>query len=171
MYSLLSIIVNQVYNWFHLSMQSRIWQVKAGKSESVLYKYWKITHYFFRPVKVDSFLLSLYHLCSCILQTGSPTIETFLELLDKHPDVFYPTRTAKSLHTHWLLMKQYHLLPDQSIQPMPRGDHVLNFSDAEDLLTDEDLKVHNTVFLLVSKVLVYTNLFQFDCETSIFLLL
>ena len=117
------------------------------------------------------FLHSLYHLCSCILQTGSPTIETFLELLDKHPDVFYPTRTAKSLHTHWLLMKQYHLLPDQSIQPMPRGDHVLNFSDAEDLLTDEDLKVHNSVFLLVSKVLVYTNLFQFDCETSIFLLL
>lgn len=38
-------------------------------------------------------------------------------------------------------MKQYHLLPDQSVQPMPRGDHVLNFSDAEDLLTDEDLKV------------------------------
>lgn len=37
-------------------------------------------------------------------------------------------------------MKHYHLLPDQSVQPMPRGDHVLNFSDAEDLLTDEDLK-------------------------------
>ena len=54
---------------------------------------------------------------------------------------------------------------------MPRGDHVLNFSDAEDLLTDEDLKVHNSVFILVSKVLVYTHLFQFDCETRIFLLL
>jgi hypothetical protein len=27
-----------------------------------------------------------------------------------------------------------------SVQPMPRGDHVLNFSDAEDMLNDEDLK-------------------------------
>lgn len=75
-----------------------------------------------------------------ITSTSNPTLETFQELLDKHPDIFYPTRTAKALHSHWLLMKQYHLLPDQSVQPMPRGDHVLNFSDAEDLLTDEDLK-------------------------------
>ena len=27
-----------------------------------------------------------------------------------------------------------------SVQPMPRGDHVLNFSDVEDKLKDEDLK-------------------------------
>lgn len=79
--------------------------------------------------------------CLQFLQTSNPTLETFQELLDKQPDTFYPTRTSKALHTHWLLMKQYHLLPDQSVQPMPRGDHVLNFSDAEDLLTDEDLKV------------------------------
>jgi len=83
-------------------------------------------------------------------QTSSPTLETFQDLLDRHPEVFYPTRTAKSLHTHWLLMKQYHLLPDQSIQPMPRGDHVLNFSDAEDLLTDEDLKVGIIGLLILS---------------------
>ncbi|XP_045188939.2 microspherule protein 1-like isoform X2 [Mercenaria mercenaria] len=75
-----------------------------------------------------------------ITSTSNPSLETFQELLDKHPDTFYPTRTPKALHNHWLLMKQYHLLPDQSVQPMPRGDHVLNFSDAEDLLTDEDLK-------------------------------
>lgn len=75
-----------------------------------------------------------------IPSTSSPNIEVFKDLLDKNPDSFYPTRTAKSLHSHWLLMKHYHLLPDQSVQPMPRGDHVLNFSDAEDLLTDEDLK-------------------------------
>ncbi|XP_052814698.1 microspherule protein 1-like [Mya arenaria] len=72
--------------------------------------------------------------------TTTPNLETFKELLDQHAETFYPTRTPKCLHAHWLLMKQYHLLPDQSIQPMPRGDHVLNFSDAEDLLTDEDLK-------------------------------
>lgn len=70
----------------------------------------------------------------------TPTLETFQELLDKYPDIFYPPRTSKTLQNHWLLMKQYHLLPDQSVQPMPRGDHILNFSDAEDLLTDEDLK-------------------------------
>ncbi|XP_060554269.1 microspherule protein 1-like isoform X2 [Ruditapes philippinarum] len=75
-----------------------------------------------------------------ITSTSNPTVEKFQEVLDNHPDTFYPTRTAKALHSHWLLMKQYHLLPDQSVQPMPRGDHVLNFSDAEDLLTDEDLK-------------------------------
>lgn len=75
-----------------------------------------------------------------IPSTSSPNIEVFKDLIDKNPDSFYPTRTPKSLHSHWLLMKHYHLLPDQSVQPMPRGDHVLNFSDAEDLLTDEDLK-------------------------------
>lgn len=80
------------------------------------------------------------NLMGTIPSTSSPTLEMFQDMLDKNPDVFYPTRTPKALHTHWQLMKQYHLLPDQSVQPMPRGDHVLNFSDAEDLLTDEDLK-------------------------------
>ncbi|KAK3577150.1 hypothetical protein CHS0354_037486 [Potamilus streckersoni] len=75
-----------------------------------------------------------------IISTSQPNIETFQDLLEKHPNVLYPTRTAKALQNHWLLMKQYHLLPDQSVQPMPRGDHVLNFSDAEDLLYDEELK-------------------------------
>ena len=27
-----------------------------------------------------------------------------------------------------------------SVQPIPRGDHVLNFSDVEDMLKDEELK-------------------------------
>lgn len=30
-----------------------------------------------------------------------------------------------------------------SVQPMPKGDHVLNFSDAEDLINDEELKLVN----------------------------
>ena len=47
-------------------------------------------------------------------QTSSPSMEVFKDLLDKNPDTFYPTRTPKSLHSHWLLMKHYHLLPDQS---------------------------------------------------------
>lgn len=104
-------------------------------------------------------------------QTSQPTLDTFQELLHKHPDVFYPSRTAKALQLHWQLMKQYYLLDDQtgeagrvpcvprvpcapptppapslllllllSVQPLPKGDQVLNFSDAEDMLDDSKLK-------------------------------
>lgn len=80
------------------------------------------------------------NLLGTVLSTSQPTLQVFEDLIDKNPEAFYPLRTPKSLHNHWLLMKQYHLLPDQSVQPMPRGDHVLNFSDAEDMLNDEELK-------------------------------
>lgn len=79
-------------------------------------------------------------LLGTISSTSQPTIEIFEELLMKNPTLFYLSRNAKSLQNHWILMKQYHLLPDQSVQPMPRGDHVLNFSDAEDLINDDELK-------------------------------
>ncbi|XP_009464573.1 PREDICTED: microspherule protein 1, partial [Nipponia nippon] len=46
--------------------------------------------------------------------TSQPTLDTFQELLHKHPDVFYPSRTAKALQLHWQLMKQYYLLDDQT---------------------------------------------------------
>lgn len=48
------------------------------------------------------------------LQTSQPTLDTFQDLLHKHPEVFYPSRTAKVLQTHWQLMKQYYLLDDQT---------------------------------------------------------
>ena len=47
-------------------------------------------------------------------QTSQPTVETFEQELSKQPTIYHPSRTAKSLYSHWLLMKQYHLLPDQS---------------------------------------------------------
>ncbi|XP_071656083.1 microspherule protein 1 isoform X1 [Patagioenas fasciata] len=72
--------------------------------------------------------------------SSQPTLDTFQELLHKHPDVFYPSRTAKALQLHWQLMKQYYLLDDQTVQPLPKGDQVLNFSDAEDALDDSKLK-------------------------------
>nr|XP_025976418.1 LOW QUALITY PROTEIN: microspherule protein 1 [Dromaius novaehollandiae] len=72
--------------------------------------------------------------------TSQPTLDTFQDLLHKHPDVFYPSRTAKALQLHWQLMKQYYLLDDQTVQPLPKGDQVLNFSDAEDMLDDNKLK-------------------------------
>lgn len=50
----------------------------------------------------------------CCLQTSQPTLETFQDLLHRHPDAFYLARTAKALQAHWQLMKQYYLLEDQT---------------------------------------------------------
>lgn len=79
-------------------------------------------------------------LLSTVSSSSQPTLETFQDLLAKHPDVFYMSRTAKSLQVHWQLMKQYYLLDDQTVQPLPKGDQVLNFSDAEDMLDDSKLR-------------------------------
>ncbi|XP_066564278.1 microspherule protein 1 [Amia ocellicauda] len=79
-------------------------------------------------------------LLSKIPSTSQPKLEVFQELLNKHPGVFYPSRTAKSLLVHWQLLKQYYLLEDQTVQPLPKGDQVLNFSDAEQLVDDAKLK-------------------------------
>ena len=56
----------------------------------------------------------LFYIISFFFQTSQPTLEIFEDLIDKNPETFYPLRTPKTLHNHWLLMKQYHLLPDQS---------------------------------------------------------
>ncbi|KAM4699115.1 microspherule protein 1 isoform 2-T2 [Discoglossus pictus] len=79
-------------------------------------------------------------LLSTVSSTSQPTLESFQDLLSKHPEVFYVSRTAKSLQVHWQLMKQYYLLDDQTVQPLPKGDQVLNFSDAEDMLDDTKLR-------------------------------
>ncbi|EHB00528.1 Microspherule protein 1 [Heterocephalus glaber] len=79
-------------------------------------------------------------LLSKVGSTSQPTLETFQDLLHRHPGAFYLARTAKSLQAHWQLMKQYYLLEDQTVQPLPKGDQVLNFSDAEDLIDDSKLK-------------------------------
>lgn len=47
-------------------------------------------------------------------QTSQPKLDVFQELLSKHPGVFHPSRTPKSLLVHWQLLKQYYLLDDQS---------------------------------------------------------
>ncbi|XP_077287124.1 microspherule protein Rcd5 isoform X2 [Arctopsyche grandis] len=79
-------------------------------------------------------------LLSTISSTSHPNLESFQELLEQNPTIFYPTRTAKSLMAHWQLLKQYSLLPDQSVQALPIGDNVLNFSDAEDAVNDTELQ-------------------------------
>lgn len=70
-----------------------------------------------------------------------PPLERFQELLDQNPHVFYPSRNAKTLLAHWQLLKQYHLLPDQTVQPLPKNptDPILTFSDAEDTMNDNEL--------------------------------
>lgn len=71
--------------------------------------------------------------------TSQPTLETFEKLLQDNATVFHPARTAQALQAHWQLMKQYHLLPDQSVQPLPKSDHVVSFTDADELLRDSEL--------------------------------
>ncbi|GFS02373.1 microspherule protein 1-like, partial [Elysia marginata] len=78
-------------------------------------------------------------LLGTVASGSQPSLDTFQSLLQQHADVFHPARTAKTLQCHWLLMKQYHLLPDQTVQPMPRGDHILNLSDIEDFMNDEEI--------------------------------
>ncbi|KXJ68971.1 hypothetical protein RP20_CCG000783 [Aedes albopictus] len=78
-------------------------------------------------------------LLGTIKSNSSPSQETFQELLDKNSTVFYQARTAKSLFAHWQVMKQFSLLPDQSVQSLPKSDNILSFSDAEDLINDSEL--------------------------------
>ncbi|XP_063225038.1 microspherule protein 1 isoform X2 [Bacillus rossius redtenbacheri] len=78
-------------------------------------------------------------LIGTVKSTSQPTLAVFQELVQQNPQVLYPGRTAKAICNHWQLMKQYHLLPDQSVSSLPRGEHVLNFSDAEELINDAEL--------------------------------
>ncbi|XP_016932561.3 microspherule protein 1 [Drosophila suzukii] len=79
-------------------------------------------------------------LLGTIKSTEQPKVEQFQELLDKNASIFYCARTAKSLHNHWLLLKQYSLLPDQSVKPLYGMDQQpISFSDAEDQIFEHDL--------------------------------
>lgn len=77
------------------------------------------------------------NLLKTIPSMAQPTMETFEGLLQKNPESFLTFRTAKCLQTHWTLMKHYHLLPDQALQPLPRNDDVVTFSDAEELVEQD----------------------------------
>ena len=61
-----------------------------------------------------------------------PTLSDFDKLLSEHPAQFHHARTSRCLQHHWQGLKQYTLLPDQSVQPyVSRDNHILNFLDAE----------------------------------------
>ena len=53
--------------------------------------------------------------------------------------MFHPARTPRCLACYWQSLKQYTLLPDQSVQPMPKDNHILNFLDAEANINDGEL--------------------------------
>ncbi|XP_017071651.1 microspherule protein 1 [Drosophila eugracilis] len=79
-------------------------------------------------------------LLGTIKSSEQPKLEQFQELLNKNASIFYCARTAKSLHNHWLLLKQYSLLPDQTVKPLYGTDQQpLSFSDAEDQIFEHDL--------------------------------
>ena len=48
------------------------------------------------------------------IKNSNPNSQTFVKLLEDHQDIFHKSRTAKTIHNHWLLMKHYQLLSDQS---------------------------------------------------------
>lgn len=75
----------------------------------------------FAPISLITIITVLYF----YFQNSHPAPEKFQELLEQNPHVFYPTRTAKSLMNHWQLLKQYQLLPDQTVQPLPKGNIVI----------------------------------------------
>jgi len=80
----------------------------------------------------------------CGIKSTAATVDpaVFEQLLANQAAVFHPSRTARDLVTHWQYMKQYTLLPDQTVQPLPRpetGQHILNFYDGEEQLVDSEL--------------------------------
>lgn len=70
-------------------------------------------------------------LLGAIKSNSNPTLLTFEQHLKENPHVFFPSRSAKSLLAHWQLLKQYHLLPDQTVQPLSKNGPVKDFSEAE----------------------------------------
>ena len=76
---------------------------------------------------------------SQVLSSSQPNLEIFKDILQRHSLTFHRLRTAESLEKHWHLMKQYHLIEDQAVTPLPLEDQVLSFSDAEEMLDDQEL--------------------------------
>lgn len=76
-------------------------------------------------------------LLKAIPASSHPNLETFVELLQNHIEMFLPYRTAKNLRSHWLLLKHFHLLDDQNVKHCNKLDEVLSFSDAEEQIENE----------------------------------
>lgn len=69
--------------------------------------------------------------------TTTPSVEYFQRLLDDNSTIFHPYRTAKSVMEHWLEMKHYQLLNDQTVPSL--GSTMATFSDFEEQIKDSEL--------------------------------
>jgi len=83
-------------------------------------------------------------IANCGLKSTAASVDlaVFDKLVVEQAAIFHPSRTGRSLLTHWQYMKQYTLLPDQTVQPLPKPDqaqHILNFHDGEEQLVDVEL--------------------------------
>ncbi|KAK4336966.1 hypothetical protein RND71_043416 [Anisodus tanguticus] len=79
-----------------------------------------------------------------IPSNSHPHSEIFNDLLQNNISIFLPFRTPKELKTHWLLMKHFHLLNDQSVKSIYKNEDVLSFSDAEEQIENELQSIINT---------------------------
>lgn len=70
-------------------------------------------------------------LLGTIKSNSNPTLQTFEQNLKENPHIYFPARSAKSVFAHWQLLKQYHLLPDQSVPPLNKNGPVKDFAEAE----------------------------------------
>ncbi|KAK3853111.1 hypothetical protein Pmani_031042 [Petrolisthes manimaculis] len=78
-------------------------------------------------------------LLGAIKSNSNPTLQTFEQHLKENPHVFFPARSAKALMAHWQLLKQYHLLPDQTVPPLNKNGPVKDFSEVEQQIHDSEL--------------------------------
>ena len=79
-------------------------------------------------------------LCTIKAATNpAPTLKDFGDLLGKNPHIFHHARTPRCLAHFWQSLKQYSLLPDQSVHPIPKDNNILNFLDAEANINDGEL--------------------------------
>ena len=82
---------------------------------------------------------------NCGIKSSAPTVSLseFEKLLSSKTGVFHPSRTGRTLFTHWQYLKFHSLLPEQTVRPMPKpdsGQQILDFLDGEELLLDSDLQ-------------------------------
>ncbi|KAJ6218300.1 hypothetical protein RDWZM_009457 [Blomia tropicalis] len=68
---------------------------------------------------------------------NAPTLDQLQQLINSNPDVFISSRTPKILLKHWSLLRRYNLLCDQTLQPLPRHESVISFTEIEDIVRSE----------------------------------
>ena len=90
-------------------------------------------------------------LLGSIKSNSNPTLQTFETHLRENPHIFFSARTPKALLAHWSLLKQYHLLPDQTVPPLTKSGPIKDFSEAEQQVNKMRHKFITLFFILQNK--------------------